>query len=184
MKFLTLADWTGMVETELFAQTYKTYGLATVRYPVVEIRARVEPFDHQRGFSLRVLRANKPRSQRAAVHRQGFQGIHPTLAGQPRADQPVLSAIQRQTGAVGFPGQCSCRHRATLAESRSIRSIPHSSICSHEEKSRFILFPVLRYRRQPQGCCPARLGRVAPADIFFVVSAKRDGRHGSRVKVM
>jgi len=31
MKFLTLADWTGMVETELFAQTYKCYGLATVR---------------------------------------------------------------------------------------------------------------------------------------------------------
>jgi len=29
MKFLTLADWTGMVETELFAQTYKNYGLAT-----------------------------------------------------------------------------------------------------------------------------------------------------------
>ena len=27
MKFLTLADWTGMVETELFAQTYKSYGL-------------------------------------------------------------------------------------------------------------------------------------------------------------
>lgn len=25
MKFLTLADWTGMVETELFAQTYKSY---------------------------------------------------------------------------------------------------------------------------------------------------------------
>jgi hypothetical protein len=32
MKFLTLADWTGMVETELFAQTYRSYGLATVRY--------------------------------------------------------------------------------------------------------------------------------------------------------
>jgi hypothetical protein len=29
-----LADWTGMVETELFAQIYKSYGLATVRYPV------------------------------------------------------------------------------------------------------------------------------------------------------
>jgi DNA-directed DNA polymerase III PolC len=26
MKFLTLADWTGMVETELFAQTYRNYG--------------------------------------------------------------------------------------------------------------------------------------------------------------
>ena len=61
MKFLTLADWTGMVETELFAQTYKSYGLATVRYPVLEVTATVEPFENQRGFSLRVLRAGKPR---------------------------------------------------------------------------------------------------------------------------
>jgi DNA polymerase III alpha subunit len=61
MKFLTLADWTGMVETELFAATYKTYGLATVRYPVLEIMATVEPFENGRGFSLRVLRASKPR---------------------------------------------------------------------------------------------------------------------------
>jgi DNA polymerase III alpha subunit len=61
MKFLTLADWTGMVETELFAQTYKSYGLATVRYPVLEITATVEPFENGRGFSLRVLWAGKPR---------------------------------------------------------------------------------------------------------------------------
>jgi DNA polymerase-3 subunit alpha len=61
MKFLTLADWTGMVETELFAATYKSYGLATVRYPVLEITARVEPFENGRGFTLRVLRAGKPR---------------------------------------------------------------------------------------------------------------------------
>jgi len=61
MKFLSLADWTGMIETELFAQTYKSYGLATVRYPVLEIEARVEPFENRRGFSLRVLRAGKPR---------------------------------------------------------------------------------------------------------------------------
>jgi hypothetical protein len=61
MKFLTLADWTGMVETELFAATYKTYGLTTVRYPVLEIMATVEPFENGRGFSLRVLRASKPR---------------------------------------------------------------------------------------------------------------------------
>jgi DNA polymerase III alpha subunit len=32
MKFLTLADWTGMVETELFAQTCKSSGLATRRF--------------------------------------------------------------------------------------------------------------------------------------------------------
>jgi len=63
MKFLTLADWTGMVETELFAQTYKSYGLATVRYPVLEIEAKVEPFENGQGFSLRVLRAGKPRTK-------------------------------------------------------------------------------------------------------------------------
>ncbi len=61
MKFLTLADWTGMVETELFAQTYRSYGLATVRYPVLEVEARVEPFENGRGFSLRVIRAGPPR---------------------------------------------------------------------------------------------------------------------------
>jgi DNA polymerase III alpha subunit len=61
MKFLTLADWTGIVETELFAQTYKNYGLATVRYPVLEVEARVEPYENGRGFSLRVLRAGPPR---------------------------------------------------------------------------------------------------------------------------
>jgi len=63
MKFLTLADWTGMVETELFAATYKSYGLATVRYPVLEVEATVEPFENGRGFSLRVARAGKPRTR-------------------------------------------------------------------------------------------------------------------------
>lgn len=61
MKFLTLADWTGIVETELFAQTYKNYGLATVRYPVLEVEAKVEAFENGRGFTLRVLRAGRPR---------------------------------------------------------------------------------------------------------------------------
>lgn len=61
MKFLTLADWTGMVETELFAPTYRTYGLATIRYPVLEVTATVEPYENGRGFSLRVLRAGQPR---------------------------------------------------------------------------------------------------------------------------
>lgn len=61
MKFLSLADRTGIIETELFAQTYKSYGLATVRYPVLEVEAKVEPFENGRGFSLRALRAGKPR---------------------------------------------------------------------------------------------------------------------------
>lgn len=63
MKFLTIADWTGIIETELFAQTYKSYGLATVRFPVLEITAVVEPFENKRGFTLRVLKAGKPRKK-------------------------------------------------------------------------------------------------------------------------
>jgi hypothetical protein len=58
---MALADWTGMVKTELFAQTYRSYGLATIRYPVLEITASVEPFENGRGFSLWALRAEKPR---------------------------------------------------------------------------------------------------------------------------
>lgn len=63
MKFLSLADWTGIIETELFAKTYRSYGLATVRYPVLEIEGRVEPFENGRGFTLRVLSANRPRER-------------------------------------------------------------------------------------------------------------------------
>ncbi|HNC99159.1 MAG TPA: fused DNA polymerase IV/DNA polymerase III subunit alpha, partial [Myxococcota bacterium] len=65
MKFLTLCDGTGMVETELFAATYRSYGLATVRYPVLEITARVEPFENGRGHTLRVMRAGKPRERKS-----------------------------------------------------------------------------------------------------------------------
>jgi DNA polymerase III alpha subunit len=61
MKFLSLADWTGIIETELFAKTYRSYGLATVRYPVLEIEASVEPFENGRGFTLRALAARRPR---------------------------------------------------------------------------------------------------------------------------
>src|SRR5205823_10511861 len=63
MKFITIADWTGIAETELFARTYKSYGLNTVRYRVLEITATVEPFENSRGFTLRVIRAGKPRNR-------------------------------------------------------------------------------------------------------------------------
>jgi hypothetical protein len=52
------------VETELFAPTYRTYGLATIRYPVLEIAARVELFENGQGVSLRALRAGQPRKRR------------------------------------------------------------------------------------------------------------------------
>jgi DNA polymerase III alpha subunit len=62
MKFITIADWTGVIETELFAATYRSYGLNTIRYRVLEITATVEPFENGRGYSLRVIRAGKPRT--------------------------------------------------------------------------------------------------------------------------
>ena len=61
MKFMTLADRTGIVETELFADTYRSYGTVPVRYPVLEVHATVEPYENGRGFSLRVFRVSKPR---------------------------------------------------------------------------------------------------------------------------
>ena len=86
MKFLTLADWTGMVETELFAPTYRSYGLATVRYPVLEVTATVEPFENGRGFSLRVLRAGKPRTRSGAAN--PLVG-HATISGEHFPQIPV-----------------------------------------------------------------------------------------------
>ena len=67
MKFMTIADRTGLVETDLFAETYKSYGLATVRYPLLQITARVEPYENGNGYSLRVLQAGKPRIRHTAV---------------------------------------------------------------------------------------------------------------------
>jgi DNA polymerase III alpha subunit len=72
MKFLTLADWTGMVETELFAQTYKSYGVATVRYPVLEIEARVEPFENGRDSRCASCASCEP-ARRATPRRVGRQ---------------------------------------------------------------------------------------------------------------
>lgn len=67
MKFLTVADWTGMVETELFAATYRNYGPATLRYPVLEITGTVEPFENRLGFTLRVEQVGPPRHRSPSV---------------------------------------------------------------------------------------------------------------------
>lgn len=67
MKFMTLCDWTGIVETELFARTYRSYALTTIRYPVLEVHATVEPYDNRRGFSLRVLKVSKPRIKKGKI---------------------------------------------------------------------------------------------------------------------
>ncbi len=61
MKFLTIADRSDIASTDLFAETYRSCALATVRYPVLEVTAKVEPFENGNGWTLRALRVGKPR---------------------------------------------------------------------------------------------------------------------------
>jgi hypothetical protein len=52
MKFFTFADKTDISFTKLFADTYRSYGLATVRHPVLEVTAKVEALENGRGWTL------------------------------------------------------------------------------------------------------------------------------------
>jgi len=61
MKFLSLYDRTGILECELFADTYRKFGIQTIRHPILEVTGTVEPFDNHNGFTLRVEKANRCR---------------------------------------------------------------------------------------------------------------------------
>jgi hypothetical protein len=63
MKFISICDYSGIVECEIFAAAYRLYGLNTVRYPVVQVTAEVKPFDNLAGYTLEVLRVEKVRSK-------------------------------------------------------------------------------------------------------------------------
>ena len=65
MKFITVCDYSGIVECEIFADAYRRFGLATVRYPVVEISGTVQLFDNGIGCTLQAVRIGKPRTNRA-----------------------------------------------------------------------------------------------------------------------
>ena len=65
MKFISICDYSGIVECEIFAAAYRLYGLNTVRYPVVQVTADVKPFDNLAGYTLEVLRVEKVRSKAA-----------------------------------------------------------------------------------------------------------------------
>ena len=66
MKFITLCDYTGFIECEIFAHAYQRWGLATVRWPVVQVEATVTAFDNANGVTLDVQRVSKPRSKHSA----------------------------------------------------------------------------------------------------------------------
>jgi DNA-directed DNA polymerase III PolC len=60
MKFISLCDYSGFVETELFAAVYKAFGMETIKSPLIELEGFVEPFENRKGYTLRVLRVTLP----------------------------------------------------------------------------------------------------------------------------
>lgn len=61
MKFLSLCDPSGIIECELFASAYARFGIETIRHPIVEITATVQPFENQNGCTLNVRTVRKAR---------------------------------------------------------------------------------------------------------------------------
>jgi DNA-directed DNA polymerase III PolC len=56
MKFITIADRTGIVETELFASQYRWFGLQTVRYPMLKVTGKVVSLANGKGFAFELIR--------------------------------------------------------------------------------------------------------------------------------
>jgi DNA polymerase III alpha subunit len=61
MKFMTLCDRSGLIETEMFARAFKKFGLETIRHPVLEVTGTVMPFEGASGHTLRVETVHQPR---------------------------------------------------------------------------------------------------------------------------
>jgi DNA-directed DNA polymerase III PolC len=59
MKFVTLADYTGLHEVCLFPEVYNQYGHLTI-HPVLAARVLVEPFDNRKGASLNAEYISRP----------------------------------------------------------------------------------------------------------------------------
>ncbi|MBK8092842.1 MAG: hypothetical protein IPK32_12875 [Verrucomicrobiaceae bacterium] len=86
MKFISICDYSGIVECEVFAAAYRLYGLNTVRYPVVQITADVRPFDNEQGYTLEVRRIEKARQLRSSL---------PVLSPTRSAETPSRSSMLR-----------------------------------------------------------------------------------------
>jgi len=63
MKFLSVCDYSGILECELFSSSYQRFGTETVRHPVVEITGTVTRNEPGAGHSLRISRIRRPRAQ-------------------------------------------------------------------------------------------------------------------------
>ena len=56
MKFITLCDRTGIIETELFAAQYRWFGLETIRHPVIRVTGKVVPLTNGKGLAFELIR--------------------------------------------------------------------------------------------------------------------------------
>jgi DNA polymerase III alpha subunit len=56
MKFITIADRTGIMETELFASQYRWFGLQTVRYRMFKVTGKVVSLANGKGFAFELIR--------------------------------------------------------------------------------------------------------------------------------
>jgi DNA-directed DNA polymerase III PolC len=60
MKFVSLADRSGCIESILFPDTYQQFGHLTIAHPILEAVGVVEPFENGNGCTLRVTAIRKP----------------------------------------------------------------------------------------------------------------------------
>jgi DNA polymerase III alpha subunit len=67
MKFMTLCDRSGLIETEMFARAFARFGLETIRHPVLEVTGTVMPFEGSSGHTLRVETVHQPRKKRTSA---------------------------------------------------------------------------------------------------------------------
>ncbi len=63
MKFISLCDYSGSVEVEIFADAYKRYGIATVRFPVVAVTGKVVGFDNGNGHTVQAMHIATPKQR-------------------------------------------------------------------------------------------------------------------------
>ncbi len=67
MKFLSIADYWGITETEMFSEAYKKYGDVTVRYPVLEAVGKVVQFENGLSCTLQIDKICKPKKKEVAL---------------------------------------------------------------------------------------------------------------------
>ena len=67
MKFVTLADRTGFVETILFPDVYRRFGHLTAAHQILAATGIVEPFETGTGFTLRVQNVRPPEMSQRTV---------------------------------------------------------------------------------------------------------------------